>query len=121
MAKCSTCQGTGYEIYDEDDRRCRSVCYHCGNTGEVDDETAFHDRLEGVAWTLAHQYETEYRILVNSDPEGDGYDLGGYENGLMPGDYFRARVWDRIGGLLEDLAKLPREMQEVLVVWNEAS
>jgi hypothetical protein len=95
------------------------ACYHCGNTGEVDEETDFHDRLMSVAYTLAYQAESEYRQAVNSDPDGDGYDLGGYENGLMPFDYFRTRVWDRQYSIAEELSKLDRTMQEVLVAWNE--
>lgn len=97
----------------------RDSCYHCGETGQVDSETDFHDRLFSVAGTLAYQKESEYRKAANEDPDGDGYDLGGYENGMMPHDYFRTRVWDRQYEIAQELAALPREDQELLVAWNE--
>ena len=119
MQKCSRCCGTGREVYDEDGRMVEDACYHCGETGMIDDETAFVDRLACVATTLAYHYESEYRRAVNSDPDGDGYDLGGYENGLMPHDYFRLPVWDREPELLNRLMRLPIEQQELLIAWNE--
>lgn len=119
MPDCRQCHGTGREVYDEDDRRVEDACYHCGNTGKVDDETDFRDRLSAVASHLAYQQESERRKAINDDPDGDGYDLGGYENGLMPGDWFRCNVWDRTYEIAEKLAALPISDQEFLVAWNE--
>ena len=68
--KCSRCHGEGYQVFDEDDRRVEDACYHCGTTGEVDEETDFHDRLYAVADTLARREEAEYRKAVNDDPVG---------------------------------------------------
>jgi len=119
MPDCRQCQGTGREVYDEDDRRVEDACYHCGTTGKVDDDTDFRDRLSAVASTLAYQIESDYRKWVNDDPDGDGYDLGGYENGLMPGDYFRCNVWTRGYEIAEKLSQLPISDQEFLVAWNE--
>lgn len=119
MAKCSRCQGQGYESYDEDGRMVTDVCYHCGGEGTVDEETDFHDRLQAVAATLAHQKESEYRKACDSDPDGDGYDLCAAENGMRTFDYFRSRVWDRTYEIAQELSERPRAEQELLVAWNE--
>lgn len=119
MPTCRQCNGSGREVYDEDDRRVEDACYHCGTTGRVDEDTDFHDRLNAVASVLAYQQETERRIAINNDPDGDGYDLGGYENGLMPGDWFRCNVWDRASVIAVALAAMPISDQEFLVAWNE--
>jgi len=116
---CYRCQGSGEEFYDEDDRRFYDVCYHCGGTGQVDEETDHHDRLSMVASALAYQKESEFRQWANSDPDGDGYDLGAYENGMMPGDYFRCRVWERTPEICQDLLAMSRSDQEFLIAWNE--
>ena len=119
MAVCRQCNGSGEERYEEDGRDVTDACYHCGTTGTVDEDTDFRDRLSSVASTIAYQLESEYRRAVNDDDEGDGYDLGGYENGLMPYDYFRTRVWDRTYDIAEKLSALPINDQELLVAWNE--
>jgi hypothetical protein len=117
--KCSRCQGSGYESYDEDGRMVTDACYHCGTTGEVDEETHFHDRLMSVANTLAYQAEREYRQACDNDPEGDGYDLHAAENMMRTSDYFMARVYDRQYSIAEELSKLDQGSQELLVAWNE--
>lgn len=119
MAICSRCQGEGEETYDEDGRTVTDVCYHCAGSGKVDDETDFHDRLLSVASAIAYVMESDYRRAVNSDPEGDGYDLGGYENGMMPYDYFRSQVWNRSYDVAEKLSAMSQADQELLIAWNE--
>lgn len=123
MARCSRCQGEG-EVFTEEEGHPQGgvyeTCYHCGGTKEVDEETDFHDRLHAVAAKLAYLKESEYRKACDSDPEGDGYDLGAYENGMMPFDYFRARIWERTYEIAQELAERPRADQELLVAWNEA-
>lgn len=117
--KCSRCGGSGYESYDEDGRMVTDACYHCGTTGEVDEETDWHDRLMRVASTLAYQQESEYRKACDNDPEGDGYDLHAAENMMRTSDYFLARVYERQYTIAEELSKLDPDMQSVLVAWNE--
>lgn len=117
--KCSKCRGDGEVSYDEDDRLVIDVCYHCGGSGRVDEETHFHDRLQSVASTLAYRQESDYRRWINSDPDGDGYAMGGYENGLSEHDYFRCRVWDRTDQVAQQLIEMPRTDQEFLIAWNE--
>jgi hypothetical protein len=121
MQPCSRCQGEGEETYEEDGRIITDVCYHCAGSGKVDDDTAFHDRLYSVASSIAYSQESEYRKACNNDPDGDGYDLGAYENGMMPSDYFRSRVWDRTYDIAEKLSEMSQADQEFLVAWNEYS
>lgn len=116
---CSQCNGEGYEIVEEDGHYCKDACYHCGTTGQVDEETDFRDRLHRVASALAYEQEREYRHAVNSDPDGDGYDLCAAENMMTTFDYFRARVWEREAEVMLDLLVMSREDQEFLVAWNE--
>lgn len=119
MPDCSRCHGEGEETYDEDGRTVTDVCYHCAGSGKVDDDTAFHDRLGFVASALAYQAESECRKAYNEDPEGDGYDLGAYENGMMPFDYFRGRVWERTPEIAEKLSEMSRSDQEFMIAWHE--
>jgi hypothetical protein len=119
MSKCRKCNGEGYEWIDEDSYVVQHPCYHCGTSGEVDEETDFHDRLMSVANTLAYQQESEYRKWCDSDPDGDGYDLHAAENMMRTSDYFLARVYERQYDIAEQLSKLPLPSQEVLVAWNE--
>jgi hypothetical protein len=116
---CSQCNGEGYETIEEDGRYFQDACYHCGTTGEVDEETDFRDRLHRVASVLAYEQEREYRHWVNSDPDGDGYDLGAAENMMSTYDYFRARVWEREPEIMEKLLAMSQEDQQFLVAWNE--
>lgn len=119
MPDCSRCHGEGEETYDEDGRTVTDVCYHCAGSGKVDEDTHFHDKLHSVASALAYQAESQYRKACNSDPDGDGYDLGAYENQMMPYDYFRCRVWEREPEIAEKLLAMPRSDQEFLIAWKE--
>jgi hypothetical protein len=117
--RCSSCQGAGRVAYEEDGRIVTDACYHCGTTGQVDEETDWHDRLGRVANTLAYQTEREYRRAVEEDPHGDGYDLLAAENMLSVSDYFQLRVWDRADVYLQQLEQMPFSDRELLVHWNE--
>ncbi len=121
MATCSKCNGTGEQTYDEDGRRVTDACYHCGTTGEVDEELDWHDRLQAVAVTLAERMEREYREACDADPQGDGYDLYAAENGMTTWDYFQSQVWDRAYRIQNQIADMDRPSQELLVGWNEAA
>lgn len=115
---CSQCNGEGVETYEEDGRMVTDACYHCGNTGQVDEETDFLDRLKGVATTLAEEEERQYRTWREDDPDGDGYDLCAAENGMSAGDYYRSNVWDRAYTIQDKLIAMSRADQELLVAWN---
>lgn len=117
--QCSSCSGEGFEFFEEDGRMVTHPCYHCGTTGEVDEDTDFHDKLMGVASTLAYYQEKEYRKACNEDPDGDGYDLHAAENMMSTHDYFRNCVYDRQYKLAEEISKLDLTMQKVLVAWDQ--
>lgn len=117
--QCSRCQGEGSDSYEEDGRLVTDPCYHCSGTGEVDEETYFHDRLHAVARSLAYREENDYKNACNDDPMGDGYELMAAENGVCSYDYFCSRVWDRTAEIGKTLSEMPRELQEVYVAWNE--
>jgi hypothetical protein len=88
--RCSECNGSGKKTWEEDGRMVTDACYHCGNTGEVDEETDWHDRLARVAGTIAFLEETDYR-----------------------------KWWDRTEMYLAHLEKMPLGDKELLVAWNE--
>lgn len=119
MPVCRNCNGEGYQEYEEDGREVRDACYHCATTGQVDEDMDFHDRLKAAAETLAYQEESDYRKAVNSDPEGDGYDMGAAENGMSSWDYFRSRVWGRTDELARKFGELPIHDQTMLVAIYE--
>ena len=114
---CVRCNN-GIESYDEDGRMVYDTCYHCAGSGSVDSETYFHDQLEAVAFTLAHVQESEYRKFVNSDPDGDGYDLRAAENMMSTYNYFKCQVYDRQYNIINQLLELPKSSQELLINWN---
>ena len=121
--KCSRCYGKGQEWHDEPGRRGGGVwdtCYHCAGSGTVDDETDFQDRLGRVARYMARVIEESVRKARNEDPEGDGYDMGAWENGFTSArEYFECQVSDRSYSIVEKLLERSRSDQEFLIAWNE--
>jgi hypothetical protein len=119
LQPCSRCGGTGYEEYEEDGRWIRDACYHCSNTGRVDCQTAFFDRIQSVAETLAwlrvHAMERER----NADPEGEDWTFCAAENGCTAYDYSVGVAAGLTAEIAEDLLKRDTTTQEVLVAWNE--
>lgn len=116
---CRRCQGSGYEVFDEDDRRVESVCYHCGGSGLVDERVDNSDRLYEVAATLGYNEEKAYRKFCDEDPLGDGYELRAAENQMTTADYFKCRVWERQAEIAQELLELDPATQAVLIAWNE--
>ena len=51
--------------------------------------------IMSVAYSLAYNEEMQFRHAVDSDPEGDGYNLYAAENMLSSEDYFNIKVNDR--------------------------
>lgn len=102
--------------WEEDGRNVRDACYHCGMTGKISEDEAFHDNLYMVAEVLAYIQENEYRNYRNECEED--YAFYAAENMMSASEYFRVRCMDRSFRNLEKLTKLPREMQEVLIEWN---
>jgi hypothetical protein len=119
MPTCGRCGGSGRETYEEDGRQVTDACYHCGTTGQIDDDLAWHDRLMVCAGVIALAEESEYRHWRNNDPEGEDYDFCAAENGLRGYEYFQVRTDDRMYQWAPKLAELPQESQEFLVAWCE--
>jgi hypothetical protein len=112
--KCSQCVN-GRVSYEEDGRMVEDACYHCGETGIVDEEIAFEDRMNGVAAVLANRYVAAEREAANNDPEGEGWAFRAAENMLSEYDYTKARTYDRMYQFAEELAKLSPALRTALV------
>jgi hypothetical protein len=116
--RCGQCEN-GWVFWDEDGHTVKDVCYHCNNTGEIDEELYFRDQLRSVAYALASRQERDYRHAVENDPHGDGYDLHAAEHQLTAHEYFQARVNDQAYLIGEHLLEMSRSEQELLIAWNE--
>jgi hypothetical protein len=119
MNTCTRCDGNGYQEFDEDGHWYRDACYHCGNTGIVDDETAYHDKLMNVARTLAYNRVCELRNNRNSNPEGEGWDFCAAENMMSGKDYFDMHFYDYTYIYGEQMKNLSHEAQELLIAWHD--
>jgi hypothetical protein len=119
MPKCGQCED-GWVYYDEDGRRVRDACYHCGNTGFIDEATAFLDRLQCAAEFLARLEVDELRRLRNEDPEGEDWAFCAAECMMSPHDYYVARVMDRAHEIGRQFADLPEDEAKVYVAWMDA-
>jgi hypothetical protein len=119
MNICHRCNGTGYQEYEEDNRLVQDGCYHCGTTGEVDAETAYHDQLGSVAHRLAYNYVSELKRARNSDPEGEGWDFCAAENMMSGVDYFYCHIMTYEDQFMKQLLELPKDKQEVLIAWHQ--
>ena len=119
MPKCGQCGGEGYVTVDEDDRRLRDACYHCGTTGQVDEETAFGDRLTLVAERIGCILADMERDARNADPEGEGFDFCAAENMMTPHDLWTEIQWKHRDAAVAILFALPREAQEAAIAWDE--
>lgn len=112
--KCEKCQG-GRQYYQEDGRNVSDVCYRCGGSGWVDEETAHHTKMEQVALHLADAYVREYRKACDNDPEGEGWVFRAAENMMSAEDYTKGMVYDKQCEFGEELAHLPRSLQSALI------
>jgi hypothetical protein len=119
MPKCTRCNGSGIEEIEEDGRMIRDACYHCSNTGEIDEHTLYNDRLESVANTLAYHEVREMRMNRNSDPYGEGWDFCAAENGMTAYEYTQVAMWNKLPEIYNQLSLMPKEDQKLLIEWNE--
>lgn len=115
---CSRCNGAG-EVYEEDYRTVSDSCYHCGESGFVDDQIHWHDQLLEVAKSLAYYHVSEIKNNINSDPEGEGWNFHAAENMMTGSDYFKAKCWGYEDMFFYQLMELPIQTQEVLVAWDQ--
>lgn len=115
MATCSRCNGTGCEYYEDDGRMQADACYHCGNTGIVDDEVDFRDALEHVATVMAWKHVKQYKQYCDSNPEGEGFDFAAAENMMTSWDYEKSLVYDYVPQFLNKLLDLEVSEQEAYI------
>lgn len=114
---CIRCHGDGMETFWDGEWEGH-VCYHCGGIGRVDEDMAFHDSLQRVAYTLAYNEVSSLRNARNENPDED-WDFCAAENMMSSWDYFREEVYQRVPAYLDRLIALSRESQEVLIAWND--
>ena len=115
MTECSRCGGSGFEYYEEDGRMVKDSCYHCGETGQVDEETHFHDQLHYVAEDMAWKSVKRTIRNMNEDPDGEGFDFCAAENMMTSYDLEQCMVYERIGTFMDELSKLSFEQQKEYV------
>jgi len=118
MATCSICDGEGFLTSldpEEEQRGIMDSCYHCGETGEVDDGTDYHDRLESLAYGLASHMLAEAIRVVNSDPEGEGWDIHAAENMMSTWDYNECWVLDTVPYVMDRLNEMSVEEQAFML------
>lgn len=114
---CIRCRGNGVETFWDSEWESH-VCYHCSGSGRVDEDMAFHDSLQQVAYTLAYNEVSSLRNARNENPDGEDWDFCAAENMMSGWDYFREEVYNRIPAYLDRLIEMSRESQEVLIAWN---
>ena len=116
--RCTRCNGEGYQEWEEDGRLVRDACYHCGNSGWIDEETALHDEIGSVAESIAAHSVDEYRKASNDDPHFDGWDLVAAEHGMRTYDYFKVMAWEKTTEIQAELIKLDVSTQRRLIAWH---
>lgn len=74
--------------------------------------------IMSVAYSLAYNEEMQFRHAVDSDPEGDGYNLYAAENMLSSEDYFKIKVNDRQYKIADLIHEMDSYTQQVLIAWH---
>jgi hypothetical protein len=115
MVKCGRCAGAGHQKWDEDGRPVSDVCYRCGGTGEISEESARDLQLEAVANVLASQSVQSLRDACNANPEGEGWAFCAAENMMNERDYTTAVTMDHAADHLDEIGKLSQRFQDALI------
>jgi hypothetical protein len=87
--KCPDCEGGWRVDWDEHTgQKYRDACYHCGNTGFINEEQYFADRLRGIAATLSWRI-VQARIAARNSAEfgGENWAFCAAENGMHEHEY----------------------------------
>lgn len=116
MENCGRCDGTGCQVWDEDGRREEDVCYRCGGTGKIDEESARELRLEQVANVLAHEAVQDLRRAYDADPEGEGWAFAAAESMMTEYDYTLGRKLDMAARFGAEIASMSRDVQDALIL-----
>jgi len=119
MEICNRCNGEGYEFIVEDFREFKEPCYHCGTTGKIDDQVAFHDKIQNVAVSLAKWKVSEYQKAVDSNPDGEGWNFRAAESMMSSRELFESYVYDYAEKYHQQLAEMNLEDQDLLIAWHD--
>jgi hypothetical protein len=113
---CGRCNGSGYESF-WDGRWETDACYHCCNTGYIDPETAYHDKVAVLADKMAYMHVR----WIYSDPQDseDTLEFAAAESMMSPSDYFEGRVCEYSYFFQEKLMNMKPEELEFLFAWQE--
>ncbi len=119
MATCSSCYGIGYHEDYEDGRYFQEDCYHCRGTGEVDQHTAYLDKLEQVIYALASRHLNQVISDYNSNPDGEGWSFGAAESMMTDSEYYQYHLNNYIEDFAKRLVEMSQQDQQLLIAWNE--
>ncbi len=117
--RCGNCGGSGHRMVDEGPEyggAIRDACYHCGNTGEIDRDTWFRDRISHAASVLADAMTENEIRSANSNPDGEGFAFHAAENGMREYEYRQACYYENEGRAVEGLGLLMDRHHSVLAV-----
>jgi len=119
MEYCTKCNGTGFEEFFEEGSYYKDACYHCANTGKVNSDIAYRDKLMKVASKLAHNHVCEMKAYRDSNPDGEDWNFCAAENMMSSRDYFDMHVYDYTIIFTDKLNKLDQSAQQLLIAWND--
>jgi hypothetical protein len=113
--KCERCGGSGSQVWDEDGRPVKDVCYRCSGSGRVTPEDAHQVRLQAACEVLAGIAVEARRKAYNEDPEGEDWAFAAAENMMSERDYTTARRMEFADKFGPELAGLSQALQEALI------
>ncbi len=111
MPKCGQCNGYGYR--DDGD-----ACYHCSNTGKLNEEQAYADRVDRVIRCLAADASVLDRNEDNKiaqQEDGEDWAFRAAENGCSEREYVEGRIILKEAEIHAACEKLPRNALRVIV------
>jgi hypothetical protein len=100
--KCPKCDN-GWCHFEEDGRPVTDVCYHCGNTGWIDPDTYFKDRIEGLAEVLAVTAVDNERKHCDSNPDGEGWGFMAAEHGCSEYEFTQGAYYNKTATIMNEL------------------
>lgn len=115
METCSRCGGEGKRRSLDPLEKAEDTCYHCGGEGKVDDETAFHDRIEALAARMARFEVARKKAACDADPDGEGWAFHAAENMLSPQDYTTECEMAAHDRIMRNFAELDRGTLDLLM------
>lgn len=87
--RCPACED-GWTYVEEDGKRIRDACYHCGNTGFISPQQHRVDQINSVVYALASESINRQKEWCNSNPDGEGWAFSAAENQMTEREYTTA-------------------------------